>query len=409
MMNDEGKLFVGIDWATETHQVAAVDVTGKLLAERAVPHTAEGLAGMCDWVASFGVPASRVRLAIEMPHGSVVETLLERELAVFSLNPRQLDRFRDRYSMSGAKDDRRDAFVLANALRTDEHCFRRLAFTPEDALVLREWSRVADDLSAERVRLANRLREQLRRYYPQFLKAVRDPSTEWAMALWSKLPAPSKVSGRSKQSIASVLKTHRIRRVTATDVLRVLREPALHVAPGTERAARAHIVLLIERLQLLARQLRSARTELQALLDSMTQAPNEDRSCEQSDATILLSLPGVGPIVAAALLAEAPQPLADRDYHAARALAGVAPVTRRSGKRKPAVHMRRGCNLRLRNALYHWARIATQHDSLSRARYAALRARGHSHGRALRSVADRLLSVLMAMLRTGTTFRANPS
>ena len=54
--------------------------------------------------------------------------------------------------------------------------------------------------------------------------------------------------------------------------------------------------------------------------------------------------------------------------------------------------------------MYHWARVATQHDPRSRSKYAALRSRGHSHGRALRSVADRLLNVACAMLRSGTTF-----
>ena len=66
--------------------------------------------------------------------------------------------------------------------------------------------------------------------------------------------------------------------------------------------------------------------------------------------------------------------------------------------------MRRACNIRLRNAVYHWSRVATQHDAHARARYAALRARGHSHGRALRGVADRLLNVACAMLRDGTLY-----
>jgi hypothetical protein len=105
------------------------------------------------------------------------------------------------------------------------------------------------------------------------------------------------------------------------------------------------------------------------------------------------------------MLAEASQPLAERDYHSLRSLAGVAPVTRQSGKRRTVI-MRHGCNGRLRNALYNWARVATQHDELSRAVYAAQRARGHTHGRALRTVSDRLLRILMAMLRNRTTYDA---
>jgi transposase len=84
-------------------------------------------------------------------------------------------------------------------------------------------------------------------------------------------------------------------------------------------------------------------------------------------------------------------------------LSGVAPVTRRSGKTSVVVH-RYACNKRLANVLYHWARLATQHDALSRRRYTALRQRGHSHGRALRTVADRLLSVACTLLEQHTVF-----
>ncbi|MEK4031860.1 IS110 family transposase [Methylocystis sp. IM3] len=113
--------------------------------------------------------------------------------------------------------------------------------------------------------------------------------------------------------------------------------------------------------------------------------------------TILRSLPGVGRIVLATLFAEAQDALQCRDYHALRCLWGVAPITKRSGKSK-IVLMHQAAHVRLRNAVYHWARTAVQHDPRSRAKYAALRARGHGHGRALRSVADRLLAVPCAML-----------
>src|SRR5207237_10421818 len=124
--------------------------------------------------------------------------------------------------------------------------------------------------------------------------------------------------------------------------------------------------------------------------------PSEDnepgQQCGQPDVVILRSMPGLGRIILAVLLAEVWQPLRRRDYHALRSLSGVAPVTRRSGKTCVVVR-RYACNKRLANALYHWARLATQHDELSRRRYAALRRRGHSHRRALRTVAAPLLSV----------------
>ena len=51
---------------------------------------------------------------------------MERGLRVHAIHPKQLDRFRDRFSPAGAKDDSRDAQVLGDALRTDPRCFRAL-------------------------------------------------------------------------------------------------------------------------------------------------------------------------------------------------------------------------------------------------------------------------------------------
>jgi transposase len=103
------------------------------------------------------------------------------------------------------------------------------------------------------------------------------------------------------------------------------------------------------------------------------------------------------------MLAEAAALLAARAYHGLRAHAGVAPVTRQSGKRR-GVLMRYGCNHHLQQAVYHWARVSVQRDPHSRAHYAALRLRGQSHPRALRGVADRLLAILVAMLKAGTLY-----
>src|SRR2546428_13771876 len=122
-----------------------------------------------------------------------------------------------------------------------------------------------------------------------------------------------------------------------------------------------------------------------------------------SDVAIVLSLPGVGRKITAWLFAEAAQPLAERDYPVLRTHGGIAPVTRQSGQRRQVV-MRRSCNQRLRHALYHMARVAMQRDTHFASVYEALRAKGQRHGQALRNIADRLLRILMAMLRDRTRY-----
>ena len=397
--------FVGVDWATESHEVCLLDQSGQIVATRSVPNTGAGLAQLCAWLIDVaGGTVEGVWVAIEVPRGVVVDTLLERGFAVYSINPKQLDRFRDRFTVAGAKDDRLDARVLADSLRTDAHCFRRLSVDQPQVIELREWSRMAEDLRQEHVRLTNRVREQLRRYYPQALELSEDLGTEWFLDLWELMPTPTKAAKARAQSVARILQQRRVRRVDAKEVLRVLRQQAMIVAPGTTEAATAHIKVLVARLRLINRELKRCHHRLEALCNEIAESEDsEGQRRGQRDVTILRSLPGVGRIVLATLLAEASQPLRARDYSALRSLCGVAPVTRRSGK-SCVVSMRHACHHRLREALYHWGRVAIQRDEVSRACYAELRRRGHSHGRALRSVSDRLLAVACAMLREGTTY-----
>ena len=398
--------FAGIDWGSQSHQACVLGADGAVLGEKAFPHSGKGLGQMLDWVRDrAGCEPGQIRVAIETPHGPVVDSLLDRDFPVHSINPKQLDRFRDRFSPAGAKDDRRDARVLAAALRTDPQCLR--ALRPLDPVVveLREWSRAAQDLAGERTRLANRLRQQLWRYYPQFLELGGDLASAWALDLWKLVPTPQQARRRRPSSVAKLLKKHHLRRFQADEVLATLRAPEVTVAPGVVAAATAHIELLVERLGMIARQARTADSQLAALLDKLGSEPQsaEGQPGEQRDGAILASLPGVGRTVLATLLAEASGALHSRDYQALRCLCGVAPVTKRSGKSRRVLR-RRASQPRLVNAAYHWSRVAAQHDPVSRAKYRALRDRGHTHGRALRSVADRLLAVACAMLRNGTLF-----
>ena len=336
--------FAGIDWGSKTHQACVLDGAGKVLGERAFEHGGAGLSQMADWLLSFAAgDAGEVGVAIETPRGPVVESLMEHGFAVHSINPKQLDRFRDRFSPAGAKDDRRDARVLAAALRTDPHCLRRLEPTDPAIVELREWSRLSEELTRERVRLANRMRQQLWRYYPQFLDAVDDDvAAPWALDLWRSLPTPRAGQRVREVTLTRVLKQHRIRRVDAATLRARLRAPAVKVAAGSAEAAVAHVRLIAERLALVNRQLNDVRRELDRLARRGDSGGCGGRV--HAEATPL-SLPGIGTGVLATLLAEASDAVQRRDYDALRCLCGVAPVTRRSGKslivtRRLATHER---------------------------------------------------------------------
>jgi transposase len=398
-MTDEIRWYVGFDWAMEQHCACLVDAEGKLVAKRDVAHGGAGLAELCSWLLErTGARAQEIGVAIEVPRGPVVEVLLERGFQVFAINPKQLDRFRDRFSMSGAKDDSRDAEVLGHSLRTDRRAFRRLAIDDPLVIEVREWSRMYDELKQEQSRLANRVRDQLWRYYPQ-AGELGDLDANWFLDLWEKVPTPAHAARVSEKTIARILKDHRIRRFDAAEVLRILRQPPLTVAPGTIEAATAHIRAVAARLRLVNRQIKEVEHRLDELCAAIeaTAETAPGQICEQRDMVILRSMPGLGRINIATLLGEACEPLRLRDYHVLRALSGQAPVTRRSGK-SCIVLRRYACNTRLRNALHHWARVAMQHDPVSKQRYAELRRRGHGHARALRTIGDRLLYVLCTLL-----------
>jgi transposase len=403
---DEFEWFVGIDWGSEAHAVCLLDATGRIRGTRPVPHTAGGIHEAVHWVREqTGAAPAGIAVGIETPRGVLVDTLIEQGFPVWAVNPKQLDRFRDRFTAAGAKDDGRDAHVLADALRTDRRAFRGVRADDPLIVQLREVTRLREDLQADEQRLTNRLREQLYRVDAAWLTISPAADEPWLWTILAEAPDPATWAALPRRRVAAALRAHRIRRVSPEAVLEVLRPPRLTVAPGVPEAVATRIAAIVPQLQLIATQRLAAERRIDRLLDQLaTREAADGEPREHRDVEILQSLPGVGRMVTATMLTEATGPLADRDYPTLRAHTGVAPVTKRSGKRVFFVHMRYACKGRLRQALYHWARTSIQRDAATRTYYDGLRARGHSHARALRSVADRWLRILIAMLKTGTIY-----
>ena len=407
-MADTFEWFLGIDWGSDAHELCLLDANGQLRGTRTVAHTASAVAEALQWVAAqTSAPPTAIAVAIETPRGVLVDTLIEGGFPVFAINPKQLDRFRDRFTASGAKDDRRDAHVLSDGLRTDRRAFRRVR--PDDPLIiqLREVTRLREDLQADESRLANRLRDQLVRVHAAWLTVSPAADEPWLWTMLGESPDPATWARLTRRRIAATLRLHRIRRVTADAIVDALQLPRLTVAPGVTDAVGLRIAALVPQLQVVHQQRVMADRRIDHFLERLAarDAAEAERR-EHRDVEILQSLPGVGRMVTATMLTEATGPLADRDYGTLRAHTGIAPVTKRSGKRAHFVHMRYACKRRLRQAMYHWSRTSLQHDAAARAFYDRVRARGHGHARALRSVADRWLRILVAMLSHGTLYDA---
>ena len=162
VVTSEFTFYVGVDWATEHHQVCILDCDGRVVRQQRIEHSGKAIR---DFMASMEDLAQgqvdRIAVAIEVPRGPVVEAFLEHRWAVFAINPKQLDRFRDRHTVAGAKDDSRDAFVLADSLRTDQRCFRRLSADHPAIVRIRELSRNEDHVGVELRSTVNQLYQQL--------------------------------------------------------------------------------------------------------------------------------------------------------------------------------------------------------------------------------------------------------
>ena len=401
----EFRFYVGVDWATEQHQACVMNARGEVLQQHKIEHSGRGIMDFMAWMETLAEgQAEGIAVSIEVPRGPLVEAFLEHRWAVFGINPKQLDRFRDRYMVAGAKDDSRDAYVLADSLRTDQHCFRRLGPDHPVVVRIRELSRTEESVGTDFRRTVNQLYQLLLRYYPQLLQLSAMPDEPWIWALLEAAPTPAQGAKLTASRIGRLLAKHRIRRWSAQAAIEVLRVSALPLASGSVEAVREHALLLLPQLRLLWAMRKQVGDRMQELMDeAVACTSNAPETQVLRDMPLLRSFPGIGRIIAGALLAEAAGPLQQRDYHAIRAHGGIAPVTRQSGKSKQ-VGMRYRCNTRLRNALYHWARTSVQHDDGSRQQYARLRAAGSTHGRALRGVADRLLTVLIAMLKAGEPY-----
>ena len=403
------KFLAGIDWGSASHQVCVADQSGSILGECAFSHRGEDLSKMVQWILEVCESGpQQVAVAIEVPHGPVVESLMERGFRVHSINPRQMDRFRDRFSPSGAKDDRRDAHVLACALRTDIHLFRSLEPVEPDIMLLRELSRMREELVGERTRLFVRMRGQLWKYYPQFEEIIGNALHPWLLELWQRVPTPQAAKHTRPRTIEKLLRVNGIRRIDAKGVMEILRSKEINVCEATTECCVMRITSIVERMKIVSEQIKETEKRIDhviGLLDKKGGRQTEQKT-RPSDVKILSSIPGVGRVVLAAMLGEAYELVRRRDYRALRNFTGAAPVTRQSGKSRN-VKQRRASQKRLVEMIYHWARIAVQHDPVSKAKYASLRGRGHNHYRSLRSVADRLLYVACALLEKGVLFDKN--
>jgi hypothetical protein len=391
------RLFVGDDWAEDHHDVEVMDEAGKVLARKRLPEGAAGMAQLHGLVGGFlGEDAddAGVVVGIETDRGPWVAALVAAGYLVFPVNPLQAARFRDRHAVSGAKSDAGDAHALADMVRTDSHQLRPAAGDSPLAGGIKVLARTHKTLIWERTRELQRLRHQLREYFPAALEAFDDLDAPEALELLGRAPEPARAARLSRAQVSAALKRAGRRDVTgrATAILAALRSEQLGQPEVLTIAYAATVRALIAVIGTLNEQVKNLQGEVEAHFG------------RHPDAEIILSQPGLGQVLGARVLAEfGDDPSRYADGKSRKNYAATSPVTRASGKRK-VVAARFVHNDRLVDALNAQAFSALSASPGARAFYDQQRAAGHGHNDALRRLANRLVGILHGCLKTRTLY-----
>jgi transposase len=390
-----------VDWAKGHHDLCVVNAAGAIVFELRIDDTPEDWAKVRAKLAELKTPDGSRGVAgfcIETSSGPAVERLLEAGLAVYPLNPKAAERYRDRKAPSGAKNDRLDAFCFADALRTDGHLWRPLR--PQDALTheLRLLCRDEITLIAQRTAMVNQLQAALNEYYSTALAAFDDWTSAGAWEFILAFPTPHQLASAAKRKWEKFLHAHKLYRPeTYARRLELFAGAGKSASPNPAVTA-AKSLLAVS----LARQLRTLQTQLEEYRSRINSLFGK-----HPDRELFGSLPGAGEKIAPRLLSELGT---DRrvfeDPEALQCYAGTAPVTQQSGRSR-RVLFRRACNKVLRCTLHFWADRSRAKSPWADAYYWHKREHGMNHAAALRCLAMRWLKILWKMWNERVAYDAD--
>jgi transposase len=387
-------LLVGIDWADREHVYCLMDEAGTTLSTGTIEHTADGLEHFMHAIRARVQSPSDVLVAIETSHGPLVGALLDCGFTVFALNPKAVERTRERFRMSGAKSDLRDAWTLATMLRTDRALYRPIMPDSEVAQELRALTRDRADLVRTQTMLSNQLTACLKTYFPEFLTVFADPVCPVALALLHACPTRERLQATSQRELEAFLRRHHCphSQTRASRIYQEVQRAGFQIAPAIIRTKARLAQTLAVQLQALATHLDDYDREIARVLKL------------HPDGEFYLSLPGAGDLLAARMVGE----LGDnrdryQDPSIAQCEAGTAPVTKASAHVR-TVRFRRACIYPLRETLWLFAFASLRRCAWARAYYDHARKRGKKHAEAVRMLSNVWLRIIIALRRTSQPY-----
>jgi transposase len=381
----------GIDWAEGHHDVALVDADGRVVARTRVGVDIAGFTDLMELIVEHGGNPECTPIAIETDKNLLVVALSGAGFTVYPINPRAAARYRERHAQAGGKSDPGDATVLANILRTDLHVHRPLPNNSDHALAIKALARQHQEAIWAMHQTISRLRSVLLEFYPQAVQAFPKLKHHAATAVLAAAPTPADGMALTRRRLEALLRSCGRRNDPALveQILADLKTPALRQPERVESALGLTVRGLLEIITAMRASVDALEAELAREFNTHPLAP------------VLRSAPGLGPVLAARMLAElGDDPTRFASVSGVRAFAGTAPVTRASG-RSHYVKARKVRNKRLGDACHWWAFSALSWSPGARAHYDRRRAVGDHHNAALRNVANKLIGRMWWCLEHG--------
>ena len=391
------RYYVGVDWADEFHQVWVSDAEGKKVAEMKVEQSPKGMGEFGRWLHERQAEQIELWAAIEKPQGRIVDFLLDHGVVVYPVNPKALDRARDRFRMSQSKSDSFDAYVLAEFLRTDHVHLRALEPDSEQAQELKMLTRDHHRLGRHKTRLLNQIEVTLKEYYPRPLEVFSDLEAKIALDFLEQYPTPRALSELTRRKWNRFAKReHHLGEQRCKELWEKLSQPQLKIPAHVVRAKAQLLLVLVAQLKALAQAVESYSEEVQRFFASMPAAK------------LVKTLPGAKSGTTVPMLWAELGDAKSRweSFRHLQAEAGAVPVTKASGKSR-VVQFRFACNKLLRYASYWFSFNSLNRCEWANKYYRDQRAKGHSHHQALRALGAKWLKIIFVMCRDHKPYDEN--
>ena len=391
------RYYLGVDWADKSHQLYVADESARKIKEMEVQQTPEQMAELGRWLDESRSNGIELWAAIEKPHGRIVDFLLDHGVVVYPVNPKALDRARDRFRMSQSKSDGFDAYVLAEFLRTDHPHLRALEPNTTEAQELKMLTRDHQRLGRQKTRLLNQIGITLKEYYPGPLEVFEDLETKIALDFLKAYPTPQALSKLTRRGWNRFAKRdHHLSEARSVELWDKLNKPQLAVPQHVVRAKAKLLLALVVQLEASVKAVNSYNEEVQSFFAAMPAAE------------IAKTLPGAksGTTIATiwAELGDAQNRW--NSFRHLQAEAGAVPVTKSSGKSR-VVQFRFACNKHLRRAMYWFSFNSLSRCEWAKKYYRDQRAKGHSQHQALRALGAKWLKIIFVMWRDHKAYDEN--